>query len=584
MNKIYRVVLTAVCLLTVLGADAYKIIRLDKVGGDGDCVLKAFLGSFSSEITVNVTDIPKSTDNSDTWIYLTVTPSNGYYLKSLTWEPVTDLGNAESRTRVGVESVHNITINNNYQGHFGNSGNEYHFQMPANDVIVTATFAACTSITDLVITFEDESTSKEYDGANHTVVVKKGGSPLQINHDYYTNYPTIKNAGSYVPEITGYGIYYGTFNATTLTITKPTLTITAEDKSKDYLAPLPTFTFSYSGFVSNETQSVLTTLPIATTSATSESAKGTYTITPSGAVAANYNLSYVNGTLTINPKALSTPTVTLDHTFFNYDSNNSQKATITKIEDGTVDIPVSNYDFVYQATGNYGSTNYQDPDIYYIDITFKENYSGTFTVPYQIRKQITLNSGNKWMTWYEPDYNLYVPDNDVFEVYIVRTITNSGIGLDKKNYIRKGTPMLLYRKGNDISYYPEIYKKIEGGEAEPTVLSEIRTHTNSAFKGVNAATDVAMLPTETNNEIWILVDDQFIRTFSGTIPAGKCYLELPKSDFSAPSLSLSRKTTGINNVEYRDTKDDTIYDLSGRKVSNPNKGIYIQNGKKIIIR
>lgn len=44
-------------------------------------------------------------------------------------------------------------------------------------------------------------------------------------------------------------------------------------------------------------------------------------------------------------------------------------------------------------------------------------------------------------------------------------------------------------------------------------------------------------------------------------------------------------TTGINTVTANPTQaDNIIYDLMGRKVLNPSKGIYIKNGKKIVIR
>ena len=43
-------------------------------------------------------------------------------------------------------------------------------------------------------------------------------------------------------------------------------------------------------------------------------------------------------------------------------------------------------------------------------------------------------------------------------------------------------------------------------------------------------------------------------------------------------------TAGINNI-YVDTTDSTIYyDLQGRKVKNPRRGIYIHNGKKVMIK
>ena len=41
--------------------------------------------------------------------------------------------------------------------------------------------------------------------------------------------------------------------------------------------------------------------------------------------------------------------------------------------------------------------------------------------------------------------------------------------------------------------------------------------------------------------------------------------------------------TGINTVKTdNQDSDNTIYDLMGRKVTNPGRGIYIQNGKKVV--
>ena len=42
--------------------------------------------------------------------------------------------------------------------------------------------------------------------------------------------------------------------------------------------------------------------------------------------------------------------------------------------------------------------------------------------------------------------------------------------------------------------------------------------------------------------------------------------------------------TGITEVKGENGKVKTIYDLTGRKVGNPTKGIYIINGKKTVIR
>lgn len=88
----------------------------------------------------------------------------------------------------------------------------------------------------------------------------------------------------------------------TLTITKAPLTITAKSYSIKQGKDLPTLELEYSGFKNNETDTVFTTKPTVTTRATSYSNPGTYDITVSGAEAANYEIKYVNGTLTITEK------------------------------------------------------------------------------------------------------------------------------------------------------------------------------------------------------------------------------------------------------------------------------------------
>ena len=64
---------------------------------------------------------------------------------------------------------------------------------------------------------------------------------------------------------------------------------------------LPTFTVNYSGFIAGDNESSLSTKPSFNTTANRSSAAGTDSITASGAVANNYEITCVNGTLTINP-------------------------------------------------------------------------------------------------------------------------------------------------------------------------------------------------------------------------------------------------------------------------------------------
>ena len=77
--------------------------------------------------------------------------------------------------------------------------------------------------------------------------------------------------------------------------------MTANNASRPYGQPNPTFTATYSAFVNGETAGVLSGTLTITTTAIQTSPVGTYPITPSGQTSTNYKITFVNGTLAINP-------------------------------------------------------------------------------------------------------------------------------------------------------------------------------------------------------------------------------------------------------------------------------------------
>jgi hypothetical protein len=104
------------------------------------------------------------------------------------------------------------------------------------------------------------------------------------------------------------GFYPAASIGQSLTVNKATLTITADSKTRFEGQPNPTLTITYTGFVYSETSAVLLTPTVISTTATVASAPGTYPITVTGATAANYTISFVNGTLTVQAKQNQTIT------------------------------------------------------------------------------------------------------------------------------------------------------------------------------------------------------------------------------------------------------------------------------------
>jgi hypothetical protein len=598
MNKILRIAFTFACLLTVLGgyADSFKINKLNVTNG----TLTAKMGS--TDIT-ETTEIPFNTE-----VTLTVTPTSGYYLQSLTYEEVTDLGQAQApqRRAPGFQTIHTITLK--YPN--ANFGGEYKFYMPNNNVIVTATCLPLTNFNESfpVISLGDSPIT--YDDQAHPLVVKAGDNTLTQGTDYRItgmtfngnstgdNY-TIKNAGDYVISIEGIGIYNGNKTSGTLTIAKKNLTITAKNQS---------YTYSVDGVIQTGTEQVTTNglvtgdaLTSITLTQSTVNATTTGSITPSAATTSygieNYHVTYENGSLTINPLAVgetATGTkaiVTLtgpatdpetNIQYYNHNGSTQQPTiTVTHLSNPLV----IETDYTLATTGHYtDASDLSKPDIYTITVTFTGNYSGSLTKEYQIRKQVTLNNSGdfRWKTYYDPTYNMKVPTD--FLAYTVQDVNVNAVVLDTRSYIKAGVPMLLYKPGASYEFYPELVKSTTEGLSGWTASGYFKSKTSD------------WVLDEDNNvqnetqKIWILVNDKFVRTKSGTLAAYKCYLEIAGevTVSFARQLNFDTSTTGIElPVSYLNSYEDAIwYTLDGRKIQGKpaQKGIYITNGKKLIIK
>ena len=80
---------------------------------------------------------------------------------------------------------------------------------------------------------------------------------------------------------------------------------------------------------------------------------------------------------------------------------------------------------------------------------------------------------------------------------------------------------------------------------------------------------------------------QFVPMTSGSLAAGKAYLKIASGNSSlARSLNVvfADETTGIQTVQGEGVAADGYFNLSGQRVSQPTKGLYIVNGKKIIVK
>lgn len=77
-----------------------------------------------------------------------------------------------------------------------------------------------------------------------------------------------------------------------------------------------------------------------------------------------------------------------------------------------------------------------------------------------------------------------------------------------------------------------------------------------------------------------------VGTAGATIPAYRAYIQISQSAGSARALHLvvDGVPTAIDGVEVVNDQNADVYNLSGQRVKNVKKGLYIQNGKKVAVK
>ena len=68
------------------------------------------------------------------------------------------------------------------------------------------------------------------------------------------------------------------------------------------------------------------------------------------------------------------------------------------------------------------------------------------------------------------------------------------------------------------------------------------------------------------------------------IPAGKAYLHFDTEEDAPAFLPFAGETTGISTIAAAEKAQDGIFNMAGQRVAQPTKGLYIVNGKKVVLK
>lgn len=208
-----------------------------------------------------------------------------------------------------------------------------------------------------------------------------------------------------------------------------------------------------------------------------------------------------------------------------------------------------------------------------------------------------------WATFSNPtnDVTLSVPLGRTLNVYNA-TVSGGKLTLTERDnhQVAKGEGVLLKTNGEYVNVKANKTTELEKASSDlvatPAVAQTVTAETGYILYRLTYKND------RKEGLGFYLGVDKANNSYDGTslkATPGKAYLKVSENEAKDPSsASLARsfvfgggnETTGIEGITIMGTDVqrhgtiEGIFDLQGRKISNPTKGIYIKNNKKVVIK
>ncbi len=209
----------------------------------------------------------------------------------------------------------------------------------------------------------------------------------------------------------------------------------------------------------------------------------------------------------------------------------------------------------------------------------------TFTMArYGYLQSITIQRASVSVTVTGASYATYVNNScdlnfsaTSIEAYKVKVSSKGVATMTKVDNVPAGTPVLLYKDGGATEDIPVMTGAAAVSENDLVAGTGVAVATTDGVGNTNM-----ILNNGTSGVGFYLANGQ-------TVAANRAYLHFNSSlapDPSAPMMMVfDGEATGIADVrgKMEDVRSD-FFDLQGRKVAQPAKGLYIQNGRKVILK
>jgi hypothetical protein len=288
----------------------------------------------------------------------------------------------------------------------------------------------------------------------------------------------------------------------------------------------------------------------------------------------NYTFEPVDVTFTINPKDLNNVAL---GTNISEEGIAYTGAPIT-LEDGTFVLTDTDIDedLIQDTDFNVTYANNTPVGTATVLLTGMGNYTGQVSFTFDIVRNldITFSENRKWATYYAEE-NLQIPTG--LKAYIVTNISESTVTVSEIEYIPQHVGVLLNYEGNIESLPNKFLAKAYTDAAEVFV--------DNLLQGTDAATAVSSI---TGGVVYVLYNDEFVKSTTGTIPANRAYLVLDDAVYgggNSRTLTIAINTiTGIADVNATTLANGQYYNLQGMRMTQSRKGIVIVNGKKMFVK
>ena len=186
---------------------------------------------------------------------------------------------------------------------------------------------------------------------------------------------------------------------------------------------------------------------------------------------------------------------------------------------------------------------------------------------------VAFDGSNDYDTFVDPVNNLIVPS--VLTAFTVKSVGETSVALSpiEDGIIPAGVPVLL------------LSKTVDSDDIRSSSTEENGTATAGQLKAARpGGKEVKSI-----GNIYLLYKDKFYLSQTGPIPENGVYLELQaQKSRSRGVLSIGDDgTTGIQQIENGlNLEKNGWYTLDGRRLESAptRKGLYINNGKKVVIK